>query len=151
MPRHSERRFLRQDPVALFDLVADVEHYPEFLPWCVDARIGVVFEDGFDAEMFIGYKMFRESFTTRVHLHRPDKIHIEYVRGPFKRLDSAWAFEPAEGGCMVDFRIDFQFRSRMLEHLMGAFFHEGARTMVSAFERRAYKRYGVSLGSAAPV
>lgn len=149
MPRHSERRVLRQSQAELFDLVADVEKYPEFLPWCLDTRIGSLFEDGFRADMTIGYKIFRETFTTQVHLHRPDRVDVVYVRGPFKRLDSRWVFEARETGCIVDFSIDFEFRSPMLERLMGAFFTEAARTMVSAFERRAAKRYGVSLGSAA--
>jgi len=127
----------------MFDLVADVDRYPEFLPWCVATRVRKKVADGFDADMTIGFRVFRESFTSRITLDRPRQIDVKYVYGPFKYLTNCWIFEPQpDGGCIVDFHVDFEFRSRMLEKLIGTVFTEAVHHMVAAFEKRAYKVYG---------
>jgi len=145
MPVHSEKKVLPYTPEQMFRLVADVERYPEFLPWCVAARIrrrdGAVIW----ADLVIGFKMLRERFTSRVELNEPDgRIEVSYAEGPFKHLVNRWAFEPAEGGCRIDFFLDFEFRSRVLQQMMGVFFGEAVRRMVLAFETRARQLYGTS-------
>jgi coenzyme Q-binding protein COQ10 len=149
MPSHAERRPLPFAPQVLFDLVADVNSYPEFLPWCVATRVRRKTESGFEADMTIGFKVFRESFTSRIKLNHPDRIDVSYVYGPFKYLTNTWIFEPGEGGddsCVVDFHVDFEFRSRMLERLIGSVFTEAVHRMVAAFETRAYQLYGRRAG-----
>ncbi len=148
MPTHAERRPLPFAPEVLFDLVADVERYPEFLPWCVATRVRRKTEDGFEADMTIGFKVFRESFTSRVKLNRREhRIDVRYVYGPFKYLTNLWIFEPdpdgaQDGSCIVDFHVDFEFRSRLLERLIGSVFTEAVHRMVAAFEKRAYELHG---------
>lgn len=141
MPRHAEQRLLPHTPEQLFDLVADVERYPEFLPWCVATRVSGRREDGFMAEMVIGFKMFRERYVSRVDLDRPHRIDVSHFRGPFTHLRNHWIFEPAKGGCLIDFSVDFGFRSHLMDRLIGAVFHEAVRRMVSAFEKRAAQLY----------
>lgn len=142
MPSHAERREMPYSPEQLFDLVADVESYPEFLPWCIATRVRKQDENGMIADMVIGFKMFRESYTSRVTLQRPDKVDVTYENGPFKYLNNHWIFKPSEGGCMVDFSVDFEFKSRLLEKAIGAVFTEAVHRMVGAFETRAKALYG---------
>ncbi|MBT6119119.1 MAG: type II toxin-antitoxin system RatA family toxin [Rhodospirillaceae bacterium] len=143
MPSHAERRNLPYTPAQLFDLVVDIDRYPEFLPWCVAARIRERKDDVIRADLVIGYKMIRERFTSRVVLDRPGRIDVTYAEGPFKYLNNHWIFEPGpDGGTAVDFYVDFEFRSRMLQAVIGAFFHEAVRRMVAAFEARAKVLYG---------
>jgi coenzyme Q-binding protein COQ10 len=143
MHSHAERRPLPFAPEVVFDLVADVDRYPEFLPWCVATRVRRKAEDGFEADMTIGFKVFRESFTSRVKIERPHQIDVTYKYGPFKYLTNCWIFEPAgEGACVVDFHVEFEFRSHMLERLIGTVFTEAVHRMVAAFESRAYQLYG---------
>ncbi len=141
MPRHAEQRLLPHTPEQLFDLVADVERYPEFLPWCVATRLSNKRDDGFLAEMVIGFKMFRERYVSRVDLDRPNRIDVSHFKGPFKHLRNHWIFEPAEGGCLVDFSVDFEFRSKLLDRMIGAVFHEAVRVLVTSFEKRADQLY----------
>ena len=141
MPTFRTSRRVRHSAQHMFDLVADVERYPEFLPWCVATRISNVREDGFLAEMVIGFKMFRERYVSRVDLDKPRRIDVSHFKGPFTHLRNHWIFEPAEGGCLVDFSVDFGFRSQLMDRLIGAVFHEAVRRMVSAFERRAAQLY----------
>jgi len=143
MPSHAERRFLPYPPEKMFDLVADIERYPEFLPWCVGARI--LGRDGpvIRADLMVGFKMIRETFTSRVTLSAPERIDVEYEKGPFRHLTNRWAFHAADGGCEIEFYIDFEFRSRLLRTVMEPLFHEAVRRMVSAFEARAAAIYGV--------
>ena len=150
MPTHAEERFLPYPPEKLFDLVADVERYPEFLPWCVGSRI--LSRDGnvIRADLMVGFKMVREKFTSQVTLSRPDHIDVEYQKGPFKYLNNHWKFIPNDGGCVIDFFIDFEFRSRMLQGLIGPLFNEAVRRMVSAFETRARSLYGEPAANPAP-
>ena len=129
----------------MFDLIADVEKYPEFLPWCVSTRIRSRDDDAIVADMMIGYKVFRERFTSRVVLDRPDRIDVTYHNGPFRYLNNHWRFlANGEGGCEIDFFIDFEFRSRLLGRLIGPVFNEAVRIMVRAFEKRARAVYGAS-------
>jgi coenzyme Q-binding protein COQ10 len=143
MPTHAERKYLPYSPAQLFDLVADVEKYPEFLPWCVAARIrkrdgAVMF-----ADLVIGFKMVRERFTSKVVLSAPGRIDVTYTEGPFSYLNNHWIFEPAaDGGTNIDFFVDFEFRSKLLQKLIGALFNEAVRLMVAAFEKRAKQLYG---------
>jgi coenzyme Q-binding protein COQ10 len=150
MPTHAEERFLPYPPEKLFDLVADVERYPEFLPWCVGCRILSREGNVIRADLMVGFKMVREKFTSQVTLTRPDRIDVEYQKGPFRYLNNHWKFIPKDGGCVIDFFIDFEFRSRMLQGLIGPLFNEAVRRMVSAFESRANKLYGEPAANQAP-
>jgi coenzyme Q-binding protein COQ10 len=145
VPTHSEQRVLPHTAEQLFDLVADVGRYPEFLPWCVAARVLSESETALRAELAIGFKGIRERFVSRVALDRPNlRIDVAYEKGPFRYLDNHWRFESREGGkCLLDFHVDFEFRSRLLEMLMGRLFDEAVRRMVRAFEQRADALYGV--------
>ena len=142
MPSHAEQRVFPFAPEQIFDLVADVARYPEFLPWCVASRINRRDGDVFEADVLIGFKMIREKFTSRVTLSRPSHIEVEYTDGPFKYLTNRWKFMSAQGGCLVDFHIDFEFRSRLLQRVLEPLFTEAVRRMVSAFETRAGVIYG---------
>lgn len=145
MPRHAERRRLPYSPEQMFALVADVERYPEFLPWCEGLKVRSRLQEGRElvADMTIGFKPFRETFTSRVTLEKPRRIDVKYEHGPFKYLKNRWIFEPdGEGRCLVDFEVDFQFRSRLLELAIGPVFGEATHRMVSAFERRARVLHG---------
>jgi len=148
MPTHAEQRVLPYTQEQLFDLVADVERYPEFLPWCLGARIRERQPNLIVADLLIGFRMVRERFTSRVTLNRPSRIDVAYTDGPFRYLNNHWVFEPAasptggEGGCRIDFFVDFEFRSRVLQKLIGVLFNEAVRRMVAAFEGRARQLYG---------
>ena len=150
MITHAEQRLLGYRPEQMFDLVADIERYPEFLPWCIGARIRERNDTLVVADLIIGFKMIRERFTSRVSLDR-DRLTIEvtYADGPFKQMTNRWRFEPApDGRCRIDFYVAFEFRSAMLQKLIGVLFHEAVRRMVGAFETRARKLYGAPHESA---
>jgi coenzyme Q-binding protein COQ10 len=150
MPTHAERRRLPYSPQQLFDLVADVERYPEFLPWCVGARVRERKGDTIAGDLLIGYRMVRERFTSRIVLDRPKRIDVSYSEGPFRYLTNHWEFEPeADGSCTIDFYVDFEFRSRMLQRIIEVLFNEAVRRMVSAFEARARQLYGTERTQAA--
>jgi len=142
MPTHAEQRLLPYTPEQMYALVADVERYPEFLPWCVAARIRERRADFVNAELVIGFGVFRERFTSHVKLDPPGRIDVAYVEGPFRHLDNHWIFERAPGGCRVDFFVDFEFRSRLLQKMIEVLFGEAVRRMVAAFEARAKQLYG---------
>ena len=144
MPTHAEVRRLPYSREQMFDLVADVERYPEFLPWCVACRIKRwESPTAFTADLIIGFKMFRERFTSRVGLDRPERIDVSYQEGPFRYLNNHWRFEETEdGGCAIDFYIDFEFKSKSLQKMIGTLFNEAVRRMVNAFEHRAFALYG---------
>ena len=145
MPTHAEKRVLPYSARQLYDLVADIERYPEFLPWCLAARVRQHESDSdlITADMVIGFKVFRERFTSRARLD-PDgqRIDVAYEQGPFKYLDNHWVFEDHPQGCTIDFYVDFAFRSRILQKLIEPLFSEAVRRMVSAFETRARALYG---------
>ena len=142
MPTHAEQRVLSYTPEQLFALVADIERYPEFLPWCVGARIKERQPDLVVADLIIGFRMFRERFTSRVTLDRPRRIDVEYAEGSFRYLNNHWTFAPDPKGCRVGFFVDFEFRSRLLQRLIEVLFSEAVRRMVGAFEKRARDLYG---------
>ncbi|HTZ77752.1 MAG TPA: type II toxin-antitoxin system RatA family toxin [Stellaceae bacterium] len=143
MPTHAEQRRLPYSAKQLFDLVADVERYPEFLPWCVGARIRERTEKLLVADLLIGFRMVRERFTSRVVLSPPDRIDVAYSEGPFRYLTNHWVFIPQpDGGCLIDFFVDFEFRSRFLQKIIEVLFNEAVKRMVSAFETRARQLYG---------
>ncbi len=153
MPTHAEKRILRYTPEQLFNLVADVRRYPEFLPWCVGARVISQTETELVADLTIGFKMFRETFRSRVQLERPHAVRVSYENGPFRYLNNTWKFTPVEQGTEVDFFVDFEFRSALLQAVIGMVFNEAVRMMVRAFERRAmvlYGRDGRATAAAAP-
>ncbi len=142
MPTHAEKRDLPYTPEQMFALVADVDKYPDFLPWCLSSRITKREGDVFYADLIIGYKMVREKFTSKVILERPGAIRVEYLKGPLKYLSNKWIFIPrADGGCTIDFYVDFEFRNAFFQGLMGVFFNEVVKRMVTAFEERAKKLY----------
>ena len=150
MPTHAEQRVLPYTPEQLFALVADVERYPEFLPWCLAARVKERRTDLVVADMIIGFRMFRERFTSRVTLDPPRRIDVTYAEGPFRRLNNHWVFEQVPGGgCRIDFYVDFEFKSRLMQRLIEVLFSEAVRRMVGAFEKRAAGLYGTPSRGAA--
>ena len=157
MPVHAEKRVLPYSVRQLFDLVADIEKYPEFLPWCLSARLLRQEGNVLDWQLVIGFKLFRESFTSKVTLAPPDgqgkyagealppgagRIDVVYIDGPLRHLRNSWVFLPTEGGAEIDFHVEFEFHSRLLERLIGPLFNEAVRHMVTAFETRAGAIYG---------
>jgi coenzyme Q-binding protein COQ10 len=144
MPTHAEIRRLPYSCQQMFDLVADVERYPEFLPWCAACRIKRWDSpNSFTADLVIGFKMFRERFTSRVELDRAQRIDVSYQQGPFRYLNNHWRFaEIDDGGCAIDFYIDFEFKSKTLQKMIGTLFNEAVQRMVNAFENRAFALYG---------
>ncbi len=149
MPRHTENRHLPYAPEQLFDLVADVAGYDEFLPWVVAVRIRSSSETETVADLVVGFNAFKERFTSRVITHKPDRITVDYVEGPLKYLHNQWVFIPAEdGGTDLCFSVDFAFKSRIFETLAGQMFDRALRRMTSAFEKRAAALYGNSSSSA---
>ncbi len=146
MTTHAEKRTLPYTPEQLFDLVADVAKYPDFLPWCLTSRIKKWEGDTvFYADLVIGYKMVREKFGSKVTLNAPDHIHVEYLSGPMKYLSNHWKFiREDDGSCTIDFFVEFEFKNRILQNLIGVFFNEVVRRMVSAFEERAQDLYGAN-------
>ncbi|WP_442681425.1 type II toxin-antitoxin system RatA family toxin [Sphingomonas sp. ASY06-1R] len=145
MPRHNENRRLPYTPEQMFDLVADVGRYEEFLPWVAAVRVRSDSPDEMVADLIVGFRALKERFTSRVSKQRPTKIHVDYLDGPLKYLTNDWTFEPdGEGGTMVGFCVDFEFRNRIFEALAGQMFGMAFRKMVSAFEARAAKLYGTT-------
>ncbi|GAJ27708.1 type II toxin-antitoxin system RatA family toxin [Acidomonas methanolica] len=142
MPTHAEQRLIGYTPEQLFDLVADVAKYPQFLPWCAKAVVRSRTETELVADLTVGFGPFRETFTSRVALQYPTRIRVCYERGPFRYLNNVWNFTPDASGCLVDFFVDFEFRSRLLQNAIGVVFNEGVRLMVSAFIKRARECYG---------
>ena len=149
MPRHSETRHLPYTPEQLFDLVADVARYDEFLPWVVAVRIRSSSEAETVADLVVGFNAFKERFTSKVKKQRPGSVCVDYVEGPLKYLHNEWTFEPADdGGTNVHFSVDFAFKSRIFEALAGQMFDRALRRMIGAFETRAAALYGMSRSSA---
>ena len=149
MTRFSETRLLPYTAEQLFDLVADVDKYPEFLPWCAASLTRTRTAEELVADLTIGFGPFRESFTSRVALQRPLLIQVRYENGPFKYLNNRWGFTPkpmpggTTQGCVVQFFVDFEFRSKLLQGAIGVVFNEAQRRMINAFLKRAREIYGV--------
>jgi coenzyme Q-binding protein COQ10 len=148
MPIHSETRRLPHSARQMYDLVADVGAYPQFLPWCAAARIRKVVPQGaaevMEADLVISFKLFRERFGSRVTLWAQDlRIDTEYLDGPFRYLKSQWRFADLPGGgCEVSFFVDFEFRNIVLQKVIGVVFDEAMHRIVRAFEARAVDLYG---------
>ncbi len=149
MPGIRETRRLPYSAEQMFDLVADVGRYREFLPWVIATRVRSDSETEMVADMVVGFKSLRESFTSRVHKERARLIDVHYMDGPLKDLDNTWAFRALDdGGCEIDFSVDFTFKNRMFEAIAGQYFDRAFRRMVEAFEQRAAALYGSSSSSA---
>lgn len=142
MPSHREVRRLPYTPDQMFDLVADVRRYPEFLPWVNAMRVRQDTPEETLADMIVGFKGLRETFTSRVSKRRPEAITVEYIEGPLKFLRNEWRFSPDPAGVAVDFSVDFQFKNRVFEMLAGQVFQVALRRMIGAFEARAAALYG---------
>ncbi len=148
MTVHAERKYVPYTPEQMFGLVADVEKYPQFIPWCTALRVrsnGV--EDGqgrLVADMAVKFKVFREKFRSQVDLDQSAKrIDVAYIDGPFRYLENIWRFEPTEdGGCVIDFHIAFEFRNRMLQMAISQVFDAAVEKLVAAFVGRADALYG---------
>ncbi|HEX8194038.1 MAG TPA: type II toxin-antitoxin system RatA family toxin [Allosphingosinicella sp.] len=143
MPRHTETRHLPYSPEQMFDLVADVGRYQEFLPWVSATRVRSDSGSEMIADLVVGFKAIKETFTSRVHKTRPTEIRIDYVEGPLKYLNNNWTFAPdGKGGTEIGFCVDFAFKSRIFETLAGQMFDRALRRMIGAFETRAHDLYG---------
>jgi coenzyme Q-binding protein COQ10 len=149
MPQFSSKRRVHHSAAKMFDLVADVERYPEFVPLCKSLKIRqrTPKPDGTEiviADMTVSFKLVREAFTSKVTLDRPDlKIMVEYLQGPFSNLETRWTFEPkGEDVCEVGFFIAYEFKNRMLAMLMGTMFDAAFQRFAAAFEKRADAIYG---------
>lgn len=143
MPSHREKRILPYSADQLFSLVMDIERYPEFLPWCVGARINERKRDNLSADVVVGYKMLREKFSSRVHFSQGKSIDVAYLKGPMRHLHNTWKFKDAgDGRCEVDFYVDFTLKTRFLEKLVDQFFQRALVKMIDAFEQRARTLYG---------
>ncbi len=145
MPRHTETRHLPYTPEQVFDLVADVRRYPEFLPWVAAVRVRSDSERETIAALVVGFRAIKETFTSKVIKQRPGSIEIDYIEGPLKHLHNSWKIHSdGKGGSEIDFCVDFAFRSRIFEALAGQMFDRALRRMIGAFEERAHELYGDS-------
>ena len=148
MPTQSDTKVLPYTADQMYDLVADVGSYPQFLPWCAAARVnsrqpGPDGTEVMEADLVVSFKVFREKFGSRVVLHPQSKrIETEYIDGPFRYMNSHWAFRDLDQGCEVQFHTDFEFRNAVLQGIIGVVFNEAMRRIVRAFEDRAHQLYG---------
>jgi coenzyme Q-binding protein COQ10 len=138
MPRHEEQATLAYGADELFAVVADVKDYPLFVPWCGGAHIQREDQREIIADLVIGFGPFQESFTSQVTLDRPRQVRVHALEGPLEHLDNSWTFTPMNDGTHVDFVIDFEFKSHLLEHVANGMFHEAATRMMSAFAARVH-------------
>ena len=149
MPGIHERRVLPYSAEQMFDLVADVARYPEFLPWVIATRVRSDSDSEMVADMLIGFSALREKFTSRVEKQRPDSLTVHYVDGPLSDLKNDWLFRPiSPQACEVDFTVAFAFRNALFERLAGQYMEKAFRKLVNAFEARAAALYGSSSSSA---
>lgn len=143
MPGITETRRMPYSCEQMFNLVADVGSYEDFLPWVIATRVRSDSDTEMVADMVVGFKAIREKFTSRVQKRKPEMLDVQYVDGPLKDLDNKWQFHPTDdGGCEVKFCVDFTFKSRVFEALAGQYFDRAFRKMVAAFEQRADDLYG---------
>ena len=146
MTSHAETKYLPYTAKEMFDLVADISSYPEFLPWCAAARVRKEIQKGvikqIEADLVISFKVFREKFGSRVILDASKfTIETEYLDGPFRHMQSVWSFNNSEQGCEVNFNVDFEFKNAMLQSIIGLVFNDAMQRIVRAFERRAAELY----------
>jgi coenzyme Q-binding protein COQ10 len=143
MPQHQETRVLSYSAEQMYDLVTDIERYPDFLPWCKSAEIVSRDKNGVVADLVVGTRIFHEKFTSEVALVRPRAIAVRYCSGPLSHLSNTWEFKPkGRKACEVSFAVDFDFRSPILRAAMAAFFDRALTKMMTAFEARAKELYG---------
>ena len=138
MPRHEEQATLAYGADELFAVVADVKDYPLFVPWCSGARILQEDQREIIADLVIGFGPFQESFRSQVTLDRPRQVLVRAIEGPLEHLTNTWTFTPVQDETIVDFIIDFQFKSHLLDHVANGMFHEATTRMMSAFESRVH-------------
>ncbi|MDC0073478.1 type II toxin-antitoxin system RatA family toxin [Alphaproteobacteria bacterium] len=145
MPSHSEKKILNYSQKQLFDLVSDIDSYEEFLPWCLASRVTEKEKNIIKGDLVIGFKMFREKFSSEVTLVNYNQIDVNFIKGPFKYLKNRWIFVPHEEQekTTIDFFIDFEFKSKILEKIIGNVFNSAVKKMISAFEKRAEEVYGI--------
>jgi coenzyme Q-binding protein COQ10 len=147
VPKHNESRALPYTPIQMYALVTDVARYGEFLPWVSAVRVRSDSETEMIADLIVGFKGLRETFTSRVVKARPGRVHVDYLDGPLKYLTNDWLFEDGQnGGCLINFTVDFAFKSRLFESLAGQVFDRALRKMIGAFEARADQLYGSQSG-----
>lgn len=152
MPGVRETRRMPYSAEQMFDLVADVGRYGEFLPWVIATRVRSNSETEMVADMVVGFKAIRESFTSRVTKNRASQIAVHYVDGPLSDLDNVWTFREIDAStCEIDFLVEFTFRNRLFERIAGQYFDKAFRKMVEAFEKRAAQLYGSNNSSAQSV
>ena len=146
MTSHAETKYLPYTAKEMFNLVADISSYPEFLPWCAAARVKKEIQQGavkqIEADLVISFKVFREKFGSRVLLDTSNYvIETDYIDGPFRYMHSVWSFKNREEGCEVKFDVDFEFKNAMLQSIIGLVFNDAMQRIVRAFERRASDLY----------
>jgi len=140
--KHIERRVLGHTPSNLFNLVSDVNKYPEFLPWCLGARVKSASQNELNADLIIGFKLYKEIYSSQIILdHNKNKITVNYKDGPFEYLHNYWIFNENNKGCEIEFMVEFKFKSNFLQSLMETLFTEAVLRMVKAFENRADTLY----------
>ncbi len=142
MPHHHERRALPYSAAQMYDLVADIRRYHEFLPWVAAVRVRSESESEALADLVVGFSALREKFSSRVKKIPKTKIEVDYLDGPMRHLTTVWLFEATDSGCIVDFTVDFEFRNRVFQALAGQFFDLALRRMTDAFTTRAGALYG---------
>ena len=147
MPTHHQTKTIGYSIEQIFDLVIDVGSYPEFLPWCISSSITEIEESSFHADLLIGFKIFREDFGSQVAFRRPHFIEVTPTYGPFKKMKNVWNFKTQEqNSCLIDFYVDFEFRSLFLNRVMGLLFYDAVKRMVDCFEQQANQKYGSPSG-----
>jgi coenzyme Q-binding protein COQ10 len=147
MPHHHERKELPFSAAQMYDLVVDVRHYHEFLPWVAAARIKSDSDTEMLADLVVGFKSLKETFSSRVLKTPKSKVVVDYLDGPMRHLHNQWVFEEMPNGCIVDFTVDFTFQNRLFEAIAGQYFNTALRKMTDAFVARANMLYGVDNNS----
>jgi coenzyme Q-binding protein COQ10 len=147
MPHHHERKALPFTAEQMYDLVTDVRRYAEFLPWVAAVRVRSENDDEMLADLVVGFKALRETFSSRVLTTPKSKVVVDYLDGPMRHLHNQWLFEETAHGCIVDFTVDFAFHNRIFEALAGQYFNTALRKMTDAFIQRAETLYGVGSNS----
>ena len=148
MIKHSETRNVNYSSDQMFNLVADIENYPNFIPWCKALKVTSRTEEEdltcevLIAEMQISFKVFSETFSSMVTLYPTSKkITVEYINGPFKFLRNTWSFTSYNKGCTINFNVEFEFKSKMMQRLIGVVFQEAMKRIITSFEKRASHLY----------
>ncbi len=141
--KHSEVKYINHKPKDLFNLVCDVKNYPEFLPWCLGARVKHLNENNFNADLVVGFKIYREVFKSNICINKDKyEIDVNYLDGPFEHLINKWKFDKSGNGCNVNFLVEFTLNTKVLNSILESFFNEAVLKMVIAFEKRANELYG---------